>query len=225
MDWVKANATRVDELYHQHAASLDRFFGSLDVVPPDKDVLPGPVLDWLYKRFRAGARLALVDPITAISGDKPWVTDKEFLQPARRLCEDYGASLVLATHPARGGKQMAGSEAMRRFVDSVVWLIQHRPPKVESVRTRYGSTLSQRFNRTVRVTKSRFAAGPPGDLAYDFDGAGLRFAELGLIVEDDGSGNDAAPLPVEPEPDLTSSDVPPEPFVVPAPQPETEEPL
>jgi hypothetical protein len=185
-DWIEANPAEVDRMYESHAGDIDRFWSLLDTVPADQPVTALGCCDWLEGRLRQGARVAVIDPITAIADDQPWVTDPVFLRRARGLCERYAASLVLTNHPDRGGRKMARSEAVRRFVDTVFWVYRHpNPGKRSKVWVRGGTEQHGVLHRlTVKVTKARLSTGQGDRLAYDFCPVSLRFAEMGLITSE-----------------------------------------
>jgi hypothetical protein len=186
-DWIREHAGRVEALYAEHADRIDRFWGALETVPRGTKVTAKLILDWLERRCRDGARVVICDPFTAVADDTPWTTDVDFLLAAQKLAETYAASIVLTVHPDRGGKRMARSEGLRRFVDGVIWL-HERSGKVK-VQTSAGQAVLE-FNRQIKVTKARLASGAGMILLYQFQS--LRFTELGVSVaaaedEDDDS--------------------------------------
>lgn len=191
MEWVAKNSEAAMASQEKHSTELDVFARSLQTVNNSQQLSVEATLEWVEKRCKAGCRVIVIDPITAISGDKPWVTDRQFLFPARKLCEDAGASLVLSTHPDRGGKSVAGSEAMKRFVDTTMWLARLDQPKWATVSTFAGRSV-QNYNRTLKVTKARLGPGAGDRLAFMFDRKLLRFLELGTIV---GDASEPAALP------------------------------
>ena len=188
MDWVNQNCDEALRIYDTFASDLDIFWNAVTTVPNADDLTPQHALDWMQAQCDAGCRMLVVDPVSLLSGDKPWVTDKQFLNPARRIAEKHGASLVLVTHPGRGGKVESGSEAMRRLVDTIFWL--QRPPKntqpFNETVMRAGASMVSKFNRKLAIRKARFTGSAGLEIAYQF-GDGLKFSELGPIV---GPGDD-----------------------------------
>jgi hypothetical protein len=186
-NWIPPNIARVEQLYFDSADRLDRFWRALDTVPRGQKVTAKLILDWLERRLRSGCRVAAADPYTAVADDMPWVTDVDFILAAQKLAEQFAASIILAVHPNRGGKKLARSEGLRRFVDTVIWIDADGRRRETDVLTPAG-TAKMTFNRTVRVTKARLASGAGMAFAYDF-AADLRFTEYGVlpgaVVSDD----------------------------------------
>jgi KaiC/GvpD/RAD55 family RecA-like ATPase len=181
MEWVRANGAEAASLYERHAADLDRAWAAIDTVPDAAQVTNERILAWLETRLAAGCRVAVVDPVSAVATEKPWITDRELIHSARRVAEKYGASVILATHFDRGGKKEAGSEAIRRFVDTSIFMVRHDRECTSRV-LRHDCPMPQKHNRTLKVRKARLASGAGVDLAYDFDGKALRFVEFGVMT-------------------------------------------
>jgi hypothetical protein len=184
--WVKEHWAEVERLYGEHAERLDEFWAVLDTVPAEEPITADGCCDWLEGRLKQGARVAVIDPITALADDKPWLTDRLFLRRSRGLCERYGASLLITTHPDRGGRKMARSQAVDQLVDTVVWLQRHPEPKLDRVRKARHAEDSHgvKHNITVKVTKARLSIGRGDRLAYNFCDVSLRFSEVGLITSE-----------------------------------------
>jgi hypothetical protein len=181
--WVRGHADAAQAAYARHRKALDGFAPWLWAAP---DVQPthAALLAWLAEVCGKGCRVAVIDPITAAAvSSKPWIADLEFLMAAKKMLRQHGASLVLVTHPDRGGKQVAGGTAFSRFAETVLWLEKCSPPARVRV-SRAGGIGRTSANRIVRVTKARNGTGGGQRLAFTFE-AGLRFAEQGLILEDE----------------------------------------
>jgi KaiC/GvpD/RAD55 family RecA-like ATPase len=186
-DWVEANPDEAKRARDAHRAAVDAFAPSMDAAPDDA-ITYTSLLEWLERRSAAGARVAVIDPITAVATtDKPWQDDRDFLFRAKSIVRKYGNSLVLVTHPRKGKKgvgsmdDLAGGAAFPRFCQAVFWIVRHDQPKVVRCHGPVGA-FETGINRTVKVVKARNGAGAGLDIGFYFDGKSLRFGEQGVIV-------------------------------------------
>lgn len=183
--WVKANPVVVREAIARHKTAIDAFGRSLWVTETSPTL--EQISDWIKKRCDDGARIIVVDPATAaVQTDKPWIVDNNFLQAAKRIIADAGASLILVTHPQKNMScpdmnQLAGSAAYSRFSHTIFWLELHEPKESE-VRTPHG-TCNLSHNRTVHLLKVRNGQGQGWRLAYKFDSSSITLNELGAIIK------------------------------------------
>lgn len=191
--WVVRNADLVREHFNASRGFLDSF-GRCIYEAPDKQVTLDELAEWVADRAREGKRIICIDPITAAQAtEKPWVADLKFLIQAKTTVRDYGASLIIVTHPKLGQKKditldhLAGSAAYGRFVQTAIAIQTHEPPACESIRIpgfngrRVGA--ERTFNRSIHIRKARNGPGGGARLAFDFDSR-LTFQEHGVVMED-----------------------------------------
>jgi KaiC/GvpD/RAD55 family RecA-like ATPase len=185
-EWVKANAAAVRESFRRRKPELDLVARVIDAPGEEAVQSTENVLTWMRSRLADGCRVLVIDPITAIASREPWVDDLSLLIPAKAMLRRYGASLVMATHPDRSRKNIARSEAYPRFTHTILTLNRHDRPLEAMVATESGNRLRGRFNRSLVIEKARNGRGTGVTLAYQWEGATLRFAESGLVVDGDG---------------------------------------
>jgi KaiC/GvpD/RAD55 family RecA-like ATPase len=187
--WVKANPDAARAAFEEHLAVLNDVSRRLTVAGK-RQLTHAELLDWIRTQAKAGCRVIAVDPVTAVRATKePWAADQEFVMAATAIAAEYGSSLVLVTHPRIRPRsedpldELAGGAAYARFAQAVLWLKPHPGGKALTWRTGDGSSAGW-VNCTVRIAKARNGRGGGLDVALQFDGAALRFDELGLVVGD-----------------------------------------
>ena len=188
-EWTRMNPDRTRAALAARRELLDSFAPRIDAAP-DAPPNHATLLTWIKQRAKAGCRIIAIDPITAAAtSDKPWLDDLNFLTAAKQIMREYGASLILTTHPRKGYKRgaglddLAGGAAYPRFAQTVFWIVRHEKPKKVKVSSACG-IFTTTCNRSIRIGKTRNGAGAGMELAYQFDPQSLRFSEQGVIAGD-----------------------------------------
>lgn len=175
----------LSEIQDEHDG-LGRCMDEAPGVPVDMDHMIG----WVEKKAKAGAKIILIDPITAISkGLAPWLADNRFVLETRQFMEKYGSRMILVNHPSNSdAKKMAGGAAYNLFSDSIFWI--KRLDKEEELEVQESVHLTHRapVNRRIYLKKCRLGKGAGFEVGYLADHATLRFAEQGLIVDEKKTG-------------------------------------
>jgi hypothetical protein len=192
-DWVRHNGPDVRDIYATRKAELDAFARRL-AVAGDKQLDHAGLLAWIRQQAEGGARILIVDPVTALaSTDRPWADDLRLMMEAKAIAGRHGASLMLVTHPrvrrGKGGSpldDLAGGAAYARFAQTVLWVGSHPHGKHCRWLSSAGA-MNGTANRTVKIAKARNAAGGGLEVAFNFDGKTLRFDELGVVTKTDGA--------------------------------------
>ncbi len=196
LDWIKKNATTVSAAMKRHESLIDEIGTSMFSAPPGSlsfELLIG----WMKDRCKDGSRILVIDPITAAdAGEKRWSADQNFMNAAQQIMTEYGASLVLVTHPKKGtrfgaasGHDMAGGAAFYRFADSEIWLHKSKSPKPVVVKAKSGYPEHVKTSLFFQLHKTRDGKGSGLQLAYSF-GDGLHFAELGVVTKWEMDGDE-----------------------------------
>jgi hypothetical protein len=143
----------------------------------------------------AGCRVIGIDPVTAAStSEKSWIDDLRFLMTVKSIVREYGASLVLVTHPRKGRRptssldDLAGGAAYPRFSQTVMWIRRLDKDKSVLVAGPCGNFTTQ-INRSIRLSKTRNGRGAGVELGYVFDGKTLRFSEQGAVLKNKPAGD------------------------------------
>lgn len=184
-EWVRSHADKIRSIQAEHSDWLESF-GLCCHDIPEGHASYERVAAWVESQAAAGARVLLVDPITAASPeDKPWIADRKLLGDLRNTLERHGASLVVVIHPKMGdhASEMAGGAAWKRHVDTVLWLKVCDEQEVMVVGFE-GHPAPTSANRILMVNKARLGRGAGKKIAMWFDADTLRTDERGIVVED-----------------------------------------
>jgi hypothetical protein len=204
-DWVKENPQRARQLYRENQEFLDRM-GQLIYEAPTEAVSLCRLSDWVTAQAEAGKRIICVDPITAAaSGKESWIEDQAFLIAAKKALVEHECSLVLVTHPRKGGNRMigmdnlAGGACWSRFSQTIFWMKSPGQEKKVEVFVQ-GGCCEVECNRIMSVLKARNGTG--GGNNYAMFLRALSLTERGQIIKrgtkapqggDDGPPQDEAP--------------------------------
>jgi len=188
-DWVKDNPEFSRKAFFEHREFLNGF-GRCIYQAPDKQIDLEFLAGWVEDRAKDGCRIIAVDPVTAAASvERPWVADSQFMMAAKAAIRQYDTSLILVTHPRKGRKtaigldELAGGAAYQRFSQTVMWLERFKNPKTVIIAGE--PRFTSQINRCLRLIKTRNGQGHGLRLGFIFHGESLRFAEQGVIVEDD----------------------------------------
>jgi hypothetical protein len=185
-NWVKENNALAQQLFTDHAERLERFSRNIDAVG-SKLMKLDEVADWVELWARLGTRILIVDPITAAEvGDKSWKEEKQFMLRIKRVAEQTGCSIIIATHPRMGqaGKPSlsgaAGSMAYIRFSDYMFWLRHYDKPKEVTVGVGAAQS-SMMIERALEIRKARSGPGAGKTIAVLLNKNNLCMDELGVV--------------------------------------------
>ena len=190
-DWIKRNFSQAER------AALDnldymRKIGRVIEVGDEKTALD-KIGDWVIGKLDAGKRIVMVDAISVSQpGQESWRDDIAFMLRIKRAAREKGASVVLVSHPRKGGKgersldEISGAKAFATLAHCALWLWnpKQKGPKVV-YRAPTGGTMSGRCNRCVEILKARDGRGVGKTLALHFSDDDLKSYELGVVTEDD----------------------------------------
>lgn len=144
------------------------------------------VLQWVIDKAKAGSRVIVIDPITAVSHDgKIWESDKNLLNSLWQTAKQYGCSIILVTHPSKSGSVMpdisslSGGASFGRACSCAIW-IETIKPKESKVLTIMDTTEPFTHNRVIHLLKTRSGKGTGRKIACTFDGS-LKLRDHGII--------------------------------------------
>ena len=184
-DWVVAHPDQADSACAQQADWL-RKMGTAVEADGGGQTVYGQLENWLLQRARAGCRLLIIDPITAVQHQSRqiWDEDNRFLQTIKRWAVQYGTAVVLVSHSVKGQslpglESLAGGACFSRFAQTILWLEAHEP-KNSPVRFAVG-TDTLPHNRTIHILKARLGSGHGLRIAADFENT-LTVREYGIIL-------------------------------------------
>jgi len=186
--WIKAHPEEARAYGRELAEANDRFGRHLYDLPTEDIGLPA-MARWIQERIAAGDKIIVVDPITAaVQTDAPWITEKAFINGAKRAAREAGVSIVVATHPKLGQSDkifldsLAGSASAIRFCQGILWLEALDEDTATPTLARHDPHPETRMvNRIVHILKARNARGRGQKIGYRFDGQSLTFAEVGIV--------------------------------------------
>ncbi len=189
-EWVRANPISSRGHLASHQRTLDEL-GPCLWDRGSKRMTLDHVKDWIEHRISEGYRVVAVDPITkADAGENRWVQDEEFVDAVKLIVERANVSLVMVSHPRKGGSfkggmdDLAGGKAFANFTDCVLWMRRHEPAKeltvwVEGAMGRLKESV--KANREMMIFKARDGPGGGGSIAFRFSRSTLTFEELGPV--------------------------------------------
>lgn len=180
--WIKENQDLVAKDIQVNRQKLNTLGNR---IVPETDDLWGPkeVIRWAENSAKAGARVIMFDPVTAVkTTDKPWLQDFELAMQLKSIAKKYGCTIIITTHPRGSAKEpsltgMAGGVAWPRFAHSVMWLQMHKVPEAVNVWPGHRALV----NRTMHILKCRHGKGDGASIGLNF-GKNVRFTEAGIIA-------------------------------------------
>lgn len=185
-EWIEHNPEIAKAAYSENADWLRKI--GLTIEADGGGTVHYDTLEaWALRKARAGVKLLIIDPITAVQHKtrQSWTEDNDFLQQLKRISVDYGAAVVLVTHPSKlqvmpGMDGLAGGATFSRFAQTVLWLEAH-DHKTSDVQWPCGAdTVSH--NRTFHLLKTRLGLGQGLRIAATFTET-LRLIEHGVVVK------------------------------------------
>jgi hypothetical protein len=190
-EWCRANPLVVRRHEQTYQTQLVKLASAIHVPPPDQPATAALLVDWVRRQAEAGARVIVIDPITAMAKTRfGWIDDESFLWGAKRIIEKHGASLVLVTHPPKlppGARikdltadVIAGGVCYRRFSQTLLFLACHEPKVVSLIGA--GPMAVASINRTLTIIKARDGRGVEGQqFGFEFSAQSLTLIERGRI--------------------------------------------
>lgn len=186
-DWIESNPEIAKAAHAENAEWLSRLGRSIDA-DGGGTVHYDTLTAWALRKARAGCKLLIIDPVTAIQHktNQSWTEDNQFLQKLKRTAVDYSAAVVLVTHPSKmqggtpGLEGLSGGATFSRFSQTVIWLEAHEY-KTSDVRYSTG-TMTTSHNRTIHLLKTRLGQGQGLRIAATFSDT-LKLNEHGIIIK------------------------------------------
>lgn len=191
-DWIAAHASIAEAAHAENADWLRRIGRAIDA-DGGGQVTYDSLICWALRRARAGCKLLIIDPATAVQHQtrQSWNEDNVFLQNVKRIGVDYGVAVLLVTHPAKTTpkpemQSLAGGAAFSRFSQTIIWLDAHGP-RESNVKYSVGA-MDTPHNRTIHLLKTRLGKGHGLRIAATFTDT-LHLIEHGIIVKRPAKGD------------------------------------
>jgi len=185
--FVEANPDAARAIYSENKDFCDKLNDSMWALP---STLPTKkqVADWCRERAKEGARVIIVDPVTATrQDDKVWIEDAEFMDAIKKCSIDFNVSILVVTHAVKGGNaypsldSVRGGSAFGILAQTVVWI---EKVKLEEYEVCTNSVVEPSdINRIVHILKARNSVDEYSQLGFYFDPESLQFIEGGGIVK------------------------------------------
>lgn len=187
-DWIAANGKEALAIHREHQEFLDAV-GKCVHAAPDAHVDLDHLAKWAEARAKEGCRIIVIDPVTAAASEAlTWIKDQAFMFAVKATARQYGASIVLVTHPKKGRNKkvvsmddLAGGAAYQRFAQTVLWLEHHKEPVQVTVSSALGRSCCE-INRTLHLVKTRNGRGHGLSIGFNFSGNTLTLMEQGVIL-------------------------------------------
>ena len=119
---------------------------------------------------------------------KPWDAAPKFIVDVSKSLKEYGASLILITHPKKGHQVaidldgLSGGAAYSRFSQTILWLEALYGFEDKEIYRGGENTVNIAVNRILRILKARNGTGQGAQVGFVFDKQFLTLEEKGLIV-------------------------------------------
>ena len=186
-NWLHDNpdeAKRIDQETAKHTNRIGRIITECNTLFIEQK----EIIEWVQCKAKAGSRIIVVDPVTAVETDgKVWESDKKLMNLLWQTAKQYGCSIILVTHPSKPGSVMpdasniAGGAANSRAASCILW-IETIKPKESKVLTIMDTTEPIMHNRVIKLIKTRSGKGMGKRVACTFDGS-LKLRDHGIIGE------------------------------------------
>lgn len=201
-EWVAAHKDQAMAIWQRHRDELSVIGTHLTC---DGDLTLAECAEWVEKRCDEAKRVIIVDPISLADpgSEKSFEADRKFMARAKVAIEKSGASLILITHPRKGGggkahgpptlDDLAGGAAYGRACASALWVagVEQREP-VPFI-TEMGDYRTGVPHKLIKILKARNSTGCGKTIGYTFDA--LRFDELGEIAGKCAASHTPPPSP------------------------------
>lgn len=186
--WVRENPSKAREMSAEHRDAIASFTPRL--TPGQHGTWTyANILGWMENQCKAGTQIIVIDPITSAQvSDNRHVDDAHFISKAHSLVAQYGARLILVTHPRSSGKSkatqddLAGGRAFSRHVQTILWLHTENDKRF-TCQTRIGN-MPVTCNRSIFIAKSRSGYGHGAKIGMNLTSE-VQFVEEGPIVPDE----------------------------------------
>lgn len=181
-EWIRLNQSTVREDLERYTDVINHL-GGLIHAETDEIWNHDKMIEWVENHAKSGARVIMVDPITAVQGDgKPWIDDFAMAMKLKIIARKYGCSIIITTHPRGSAKEpslsgLAGGTAWTRFAHNVLWLTKNPLQGVTLI-----SGEEVRSNRIMFILKSRHGKGSGCKIALNWTDT-CRFTELGIASQ------------------------------------------
>ncbi len=187
--WVREHPAETRDALAKHRETIDGV-GRMMWSSQGARVTLDTLLAWVRQMFSAGQRVVVIDPITAVdAGVERWTKDDDFVLAAEEIAEQHDGSIIYVGHAKKGtrpheptGHDAGGGAAWYRFADTMIWMHVPKRPREVRVQTPCGPT-NMTPKLFFQIPKARCGPGSGQEMAYIF-GAGLKFVEQGLVIED-----------------------------------------
>jgi hypothetical protein len=190
-EWIAANRTEAEGLYEKHRGEIGDIRERLVC---DGNWTMAKCAEWVEQQCKDRTRVIVIDPISLADcgNEKPWDADRRFMARAKVAVEKSGASLVLVTHPKKGGgsgkdgppqlDDLAGGAAYGRACASALWVAGVSGGTQAMCVDGDGRVVEASPDKIIRVLKARNSAGHGKVIAYHFHG--LALSEIGVVCND-----------------------------------------
>jgi len=189
-EWIHANPDIARQIHRDNAEFMD-LFGRLVYEAPTEAVPIMKLAFWVDQRAAEGNRIICIDPITAAQvGAQSWLDDQAFLLAVKKSVVTHGCSLVIVTHPKKGGNygagmgmdNLAGGACWSRFSQTILWLKNPTKKEREIKIMSACGPMGVECNRVMSLLKTRNGVGAGSNIAMRLER--FKLLELGVIAKE-----------------------------------------
>ena len=198
-DWIKEHPDSTREAIDRHMGLVNEI-GRRIYAAPKEQVDYKTLATWTEARAVEGARVIVIDPVTAVSPTRDvWVADSEFIFQVKTIAREYKCSIVLVTHPRKGRgstcsmDDLAGGAAFQRFAQTLLWLESMKHVKTYTTRSACGCWPME-CNRILHLMKCRNGRGTGMAVGMMWQNQSLALIDHGVIVDDRKKNSEPAAM-------------------------------
>ncbi len=185
--WLKHNRAVAMTMMKEHQRTIDDFGKSL-YAEETRGITHKRVLEWCSEEIKAGKKLLVIDPCTAITyttARNTYLEEKQFVDDVQNLAVSKDVNIILVTHPTKSVQvstqgAVANSASFTRFPKALLWLETHSD-KESVVKCRDTGERTVFHNRTIFIEKANNGPLTGKRIAYKFDEQTFLLEELGVI--------------------------------------------
>jgi hypothetical protein len=134
------------------------------------------------------ADVLVIDPVSIVLGDSPWLTSTMLTKKAEELMAKYpNLCIVWIQHTAEsasGGNigGIAGGKAWNRYTSAILEMIMLDDPETYEIETINKDIIVKEVKTFIKVKKARNGAGNGWKIAIEIDPEDLTYKEVGRIL-------------------------------------------
>lgn len=193
-EWHKANPEESRELYDKYKPVIEHIAKTV-ISGEDEDWTVDKLLEWTEGKFKQGAELVIIDPVSVIMTEKVWLDSHRLVWGLKKVLAKYpNGRVILVAHPNDDG-EVGGGKAYRRFCHTLLVLNRFKKPKSIRCLTFHGEERDVVAEASIGISKTRYGKGNGLEIAVRLNPQTLCLEELGVIISEQSETSTASRKP------------------------------